>query len=75
MDALLIKLKVRAGSRKPAVLKKASDSYEIHVRAPAERGQANAEALAVLAQALGVEPKRLRIIKGAREPAKIVRIY
>ncbi len=71
----LIKLKVKAGSRKEAVLRRGEDSYEISVRAPAERGLANHAALAALGAALGVEAKRLRIIKGSTSPAKIVQVY
>jgi len=44
------------------------------VRAEAERGLANAAVLGLLAQRLGVEAKRLRIVKGATAPSKIVAI-
>lgn len=71
----LIKLKVKAGSRRESVLRRAEDSYEIAVRAPGERGLANAAALLALGRALGVEPKRLRIVKGSTSPAKIVQVY
>lgn len=67
-----IKLKVHADSRKSAVLKKADDAYEIHVRAPAERGLANAEALGLLAQALNCPANRLRLVKGGTSPHKII---
>lgn len=71
----LIKVKVKAGSRRESVLRRAEDSYEISVRAPAERGLANAAALAALSAALGVGAKRLRIVKGSTSPAKIVQVY
>lgn len=67
-----IKLKVRADSRQSSVFKKANDAYEIHVRAPAERGRANAEALDLLARALNCPANRLRIVKGGTSPHKII---
>lgn len=66
------KLRVRPGSRKTSVFKKADDVYEIHVRAPAERGLANAEALGLLARALDCPPNRLRLVKGGTSPHKII---
>ena len=72
---MLIKLKVRAGSKETRVLRKAEDSYEIWVRAPAEDGRANRAALAALAGALNLEAKRLHIVKGAASPNKIVKIF
>lgn len=71
----LIKLKVRADSREECVRRRADDSFEIDVRAPAARGRANAAALAALGWAIGIPSKRLRIIKGATSPAKIVQVY
>ena len=68
----LIKLKVRAGSKESSLLRRADDSFEVRVRARAERGLANQEAIALLAAALGVPAKRLRIVKGSTSPSKIV---
>lgn len=72
---MLIKLKVRASSKKDLVLKKAQDSYEVFVRAPAERGLANKAALGLLARALNHPAGRLRIVKGAHSPGKIVEAF
>lgn len=72
---MIIKLKVHPGSKKPALLKKSADSYEIWVKAPAENGRANVAALDALSTALGENPKRLRIIKGATSPHKLVSLF
>jgi uncharacterized protein YggU (UPF0235/DUF167 family) len=69
-----IKLKVHAGEKSARVLRRAPDSFEIWVKTEAERGQANAAALAVAAKELGVPAKTLRIIKGAHSPAKIIEV-
>ena len=44
------------------------------MRAEPEQGRANAAVLALLAGRLGVEAKRLRIVKGATAPSKIVEV-
>lgn len=72
---MLIKLKVHAGSKERKIARNRADAYEVWVKAPAERGLANAEALELLAQALAVEPKKLFIVKGSTSPAKIVKVH
>jgi uncharacterized protein YggU (UPF0235/DUF167 family) len=71
---MLIKLKVYPDSKENSIVKKADDSYEIWVKSPAERGLANTAALQSLAKALNQNTRRLRIIKGATLPNKIVKI-
>lgn len=44
------------------------------VRAKPEDGKANAAVLALLAQALGVAPSRLELLRGATSREKLVRI-
>ncbi|MBI4370537.1 MAG: DUF167 domain-containing protein [Elusimicrobia bacterium] len=70
-----IKLKVHLDSKRSSIAKKADDAYEVWVRAPAERGLANQEAIESLARALSQPAKRLRIVKGSQSPNKIVRIF
>ncbi len=70
----LLKLKVHAGASASRLLRKAPDAYEIWVRAEAQDGAANAEALARLGRELGIEPKRLFILRGARAPNKLIKV-
>jgi uncharacterized protein YggU (UPF0235/DUF167 family) len=69
---VLIRLKVHPGERRDRLERRAEGVYELWVRAPAERGLANAAALALLARELNCPPKSLRLIKGATSPSKIV---
>ena len=46
----------------------------VRVRAPAQAGRANRDALAMVAKALGLVPGRLRLVKGAHSPSKIVEV-
>ncbi|MBO5910668.1 MAG: DUF167 domain-containing protein [Elusimicrobiaceae bacterium] len=66
-----IKVKVHAGQKQNRLVQKASDSFEIWVKAPAEQGRANEAVKAVLAQHLGVAENKLSLIKGATSPAKL----
>ncbi|HAH31228.1 MAG TPA: hypothetical protein DCL44_02820 [Elusimicrobia bacterium] len=71
---MFIKLKVHPASKTEKIIKKAADTYEIWVKAPPERGLANIAALRALAFALGIDAKKILLIKGAHSPAKIVKI-
>ena len=71
---MFIKLKVHPDSRRDKIFKKAQDSYEIWTKSPPERGLANAAALRQLSLALGIDVKKIMLIKGATSPAKIVKI-
>ena len=66
-----IKLKVHPGARENRIIKKKEDAFEIWTKEPAENGRANASALALLAKALGVEVKKISLVKGAHSPSKI----
>lgn len=65
-------MKVHPDAREDRLQARGTDAYEAWVRAPAERGLANAAVLALLARALGCPAKSLRVIKGATSPSKIV---
>ena len=69
-----IKLKVHADSKRSIIKESAKDAYEIWVKAPAERGLANEAVLGILAQTLQCPAGRIRIVKGAHSPSKIVKV-
>lgn len=71
---MFIKLRVHPDAKRDVIRKKAPDAYEIWTKAKAERGLANAAALRALALSLGVDPKKLLLIKGAHSPAKIIKL-
>lgn len=72
-QADFIRLKVHPGSRAQRLERRGPQAYELWVKAPAERGLANAAALALLANELGCPVKSLFLVKGASSPSKIVR--
>ena len=71
---MFYKLKVHPDAKENKISKKGADSFEIWVKAPAERGRANAAALGLLAADIRTDRKRILLVKGAHSPAKIVRI-
>lgn len=70
----LLRVKVHADARENRLEIKAPGLYEVWVKAAPEQGKANAAVLALLAQRLDIPAKKLRIIKGATSPSKIVAI-
>lgn len=68
----VFRLKVRAGDKRDLLVEEGAGKFGIWVRARPEQGRANEAALGLLARHLGVQPKRLRIIKGSTSPSKIV---
>ncbi len=71
---MLIKVKVKAGVRKPELIKKSVDSFEIKIKEQAERGEANKAVINVLADYFSLSPKKVRLIKGAKKPNKIFKV-
>jgi hypothetical protein len=71
---MFYKLKVHPDSKLEKAVRKGPDSFELWVKAPAERGLANIAAIRLLAAEIKTEPKKIMLVKGAQSPAKIVRI-
>lgn len=69
-----IKVKVYANSKKNAIISKGTDAFEIFVKAKARGNIANTKAIILLAEKLGENPKKLKIIKGSKSPNKIIRV-
>ena len=69
-----LKVKVHAGADEDRLIGRAGNSFEVWVKAEAERGMANAAVLAAVAAHLGIEIKRLHIVKGSTSPSKIILI-
>lgn len=70
----LLRVKVHPDSSRDRLERKSPDAYEIWVKAPPEQGRANAAVLALLKREPELAARRLRIIKGATSPSKIVSV-
>jgi uncharacterized protein YggU (UPF0235/DUF167 family) len=71
---MLIKLRVHPEAKKDAVARRAADHYDVWTRQPPERGLANAAVLALMGKELGIPAGRIRLIKGAQSPSKIIEV-
>ena len=68
----LLTVRVHPGSRKVKVETLGPDEYKVHVAAPPEKGQANREVVAALADHFGLPASRVRIVRG--EHSRIKRV-
>jgi uncharacterized protein (TIGR00251 family) len=69
-----LRLKVTPSASRDAVVGWQGDVLRVRVRAPAQRGKANDAVLRLLATALGVGRRRLRIVRGETSRQKVVSV-
>ncbi len=69
-----IRVKVVPGARADAVAGVLGDRLKIRVAAPPEDGRANAAVEALVARALGIPARRVRVQSGHGHPEKLIRI-
>jgi uncharacterized protein (TIGR00251 family) len=67
-----INLRVTPSASSDALMGWQGDVLRLRVTAPAQRGKANEAVLRLLAAALGVERRRLRILRGQTSRQKVV---
>jgi uncharacterized protein YggU (UPF0235/DUF167 family) len=71
---MFIKVKVKPNSRKSSVEMLEADRFIVNVESKAERGEANEETVALLAEHFGIPEKKLRLKKGGHARSKIFEI-
>jgi uncharacterized protein len=69
-----LRLRVAPGARRSEIVGRHGDAWRVRVTAPPDRGRANDEVLEVLAAALAVRPRQLRLVAGASSRDKIVEL-
>ena len=69
-----ITLRVTPSASRDAVVGWQGDVLRLRVAAPAQRGKANEAVLRLLAAALGIERRRLRIVRGHTSRQKVVSV-
>ena len=69
-----LKLKVTPGSPRDAIAGWLGDVLKLRVRAPAERGKANAAVEELVARELGLSTERVRIVSGRTSPRKGIEV-
>lgn len=71
---MLIKIKTYPGSKKPKIIKKSEDGFDVYVKEKAERGLANRAVIAALTKHFKVPAGKVRLIKGAKSRNKIFEV-
>lgn len=71
-----VRLRVRVvpGARRSAVVGRLGDAWKLRVHAPPERGRANAEVVALLADTLGLQREDVRVVTGHAARDKVVEL-
>ncbi len=72
--SMIYRVKVIANTSKEIVEKKSEDKFLISVKEKAEQGSANMRVKELLAKELGVEMKRVFLVRGKTRPNKIFEI-
>lgn len=72
---MLIKVKVLPNSNKEEVVQIEKDRFQVAVKEKAKEGRANQKMIELIAKHLKISPKRIKIIKGAKKPNKILKIF
>lgn len=69
---MYVKVRVCAGAKKERVTKLAPNTYELVVRAPAERNLANVRVRELIAEEYAVPTGSVRLVTGHRSPSKVL---
>lgn len=70
----LLEVRVQARARRNEVVAQADGVFRVRVTAAPEGGEANRAVIALLAEALGVAPSRIALVRGAASRDKLFRI-
>ena len=71
---MLVKVKVFPNSKKQLVEQKTEDSFKVYIKSKPEKGEANREVLSLLSGFFHIPKSDLKIIKGHKQPHKILEI-
>ena len=74
MADTLLKIRVRAGSSRNELAGKRDGAVLVHVTAPPVEGKANKAACKLLAEAAGIPPSSVEVVRGALRRDKVVRL-
>jgi len=70
----LLQVRVQPRARRNEVVEQGSGTFRVRVTAAPEGGEANRAVIALLADALGVAPSRIALVRGAASRDKLFRI-
>lgn len=74
VEGMYVKARVTAGAKRESFLAESETHFQIAVREKAERNQANARVIALIAAHFRVAPARVRIVNGHQSPSKLLSV-
>jgi uncharacterized protein (TIGR00251 family) len=74
VETTRLRVRVVPGAKKPGLAGRYGNAWKVRVSAPAERGAANDAVLELLAAALGVRLRDVRLVSGHASRDKIVEL-
>lgn len=69
-----LRIRVQPGARRTEVVGMSDGAVRIRIAAPPADGRANAALVAFLAEALGLRPRQVRLLRGAGGREKLVEL-
>jgi len=73
-QTLLLSVRVRPAAKQPQIIKLSPVEYRVSVVSPAEKGKANREVRAMLAEYLGISASQVRIVRGEKSRLKLIAV-
>jgi uncharacterized protein (TIGR00251 family) len=74
MDATRLRLRVSPSAKRPCVVGRHGDAWKVRVTAPADAGRANAALVELIASAVSVPARAVRLVSGHGARDKIVEL-
>ena len=74
VKSVRLRVRVVPGARTSEVVGRHGDAWKLRVKAPPERGRANGELVALLAETLGVPRDAVRVARGHTTGEKLVEV-
>lgn len=73
-QTILLTVRVRASAKQPGIKELGAAEYQVSVVSPPEKGKANREVVAALAEHFGIPASWVRIVHGQKSRLKLVAI-
>lgn len=74
METTRLRVRVVPGAKKPGIVGRYGDAWKVRVGAPPERGAANEAVVDLIASALGVDRRAVRLVSGHASRDKILEL-
>jgi hypothetical protein len=74
VETTRLRVRVVPGAKKPGIVGRYGDGWKVRVAAPPERGAANEAVIELIAAALDLDPRGVRLVSGHASREKILEL-